>query len=242
MPYREAIGSLMYLSNATRPDITFAVNYLARSQLDPTEEDWNGVKRVFKYLRGTTNYGLRFTSTEEILEAMTDSSCRDCPGSRSTSGYVIRMFGDTIAWRSHKQPWVAKSTCFAEYYAMSEACDEIISIDKSVMWIIGKSLLTAAMWCDNKAAKDNTEMDGSHKLKTFNETLEENLRLLEEREQTGVRKHMSETHGDYIKQCVDERIVRVDWIESKENLADIMTKPLPLGEHSYLKNKISNMN
>ena len=51
--YREATGSLMYLSNATHPDITFTVNYLSRKQLEPTEENWMDVKRVFKYLRGT---------------------------------------------------------------------------------------------------------------------------------------------------------------------------------------------
>ena len=54
VPYREAIGSLMYLANASRPDIVFAVNYLARKQLEPTEHDWIDVKRVFRYLRGTT--------------------------------------------------------------------------------------------------------------------------------------------------------------------------------------------
>ena len=78
VPYREAIGSLMYLANATRPDIAFTINYLARKQLEPTEEDWTDVKRIFRYLRGTTNLGLKFTSESENLEAMTDASFRDC--------------------------------------------------------------------------------------------------------------------------------------------------------------------
>ena len=52
----------MYLANATRPDIAYAVNYLTRKQLDPTEDDWNDVKRVFRYLRGTTNLGIKFIS------------------------------------------------------------------------------------------------------------------------------------------------------------------------------------
>ena len=81
VPYREAIGSLMYLANATRPDIAYAVNFLARKQLDPTEEDWNNVQRVFRSLKGTSKQGLRFISNLETLEGFTDSSCRDLPGS-----------------------------------------------------------------------------------------------------------------------------------------------------------------
>ncbi|XP_031777497.1 secreted RxLR effector protein 161-like [Nasonia vitripennis] len=101
VPYREAIGSLMYLANATRPDIAYAVNYLARKQLEPTEDDWNDVKRIFRYLRRSTDLGIKFTSNSEQLEALTDSSFRDCENLTSTGGYVIRLFGDTIAWRSH---------------------------------------------------------------------------------------------------------------------------------------------
>ncbi|XP_044597164.1 uncharacterized mitochondrial protein AtMg00810-like [Cotesia glomerata] len=50
-PYREAIGSLMYLANGTRPDISFAVHYLARKQLSATEDDWKDVKRILRYLK-----------------------------------------------------------------------------------------------------------------------------------------------------------------------------------------------
>ena len=91
VPYREAIGSLMYLSNATRPDITFTVNYLARKQLEPTEEDWMNVKRVFRYLRGTSNRGLKYRAETEELEALTDASCRDCQASTSTGGYIFNF-------------------------------------------------------------------------------------------------------------------------------------------------------
>ena len=57
----------MYLSNATRPYITLTVNYLARKQLEPTEEDWMDVKRVFRYLRGTSNRGFRYRAETEEL-------------------------------------------------------------------------------------------------------------------------------------------------------------------------------
>lgn len=50
-PYREAVGSLLYLAGATRPDIAFAGNVLSRHQINPTENEWNMVKRVFRYLK-----------------------------------------------------------------------------------------------------------------------------------------------------------------------------------------------
>ena len=102
-PYREAIGSLLYLAGATRPDIFYAVTYLSRKQVSPTEEDWKDVKRIFRYLRDTTGKGLTFRAKTEKLESFTDASFRDCEESHSSSGYIIKLFGDTVAWRSHKQ-------------------------------------------------------------------------------------------------------------------------------------------
>ena len=63
VPYREA-GSLLYLATTTRPDITYAVNILSRSQMEPTENDWRHVKRVFRYLKGTMNLGLVYSALE----------------------------------------------------------------------------------------------------------------------------------------------------------------------------------
>lgn len=239
VPYREAIGSLMYLANATRPDIAYAVNFLARKQLEPTEEDWNDVKRIFRYLRGSTSLGIKFTSTSDSLEALTDSSFRDCENSTSTGGYIIKLFGDVIAWRSRKQSCPTLSTCQAEYLAMSDACQEVISLDKSIRYIIGRTLFPINIWCDNRAARDCTEMDGSHKLKTFDQSVHEIQRDLSFREETGTRKPMAESHGDFIKQCVDEKKIKVFWIPTKENLADIMTKPLAEREFMYLRGLIT---
>lgn len=68
----------MYLANATRPDIAYTVNYLARKQINPTEDVWNDVKRIFRYLRGTSNLGIKFQSYSEELDVLTDASFRDC--------------------------------------------------------------------------------------------------------------------------------------------------------------------
>ena len=74
----------------------------------------------------------------------------------------------------------------------------------------------------------------------FDVNLEDINQSLLERERTGSRKHMANTHGDFVKQCVNEGKVRVSWIATKENQANIMTKPLPLDAHKYLRDKMLN--
>ena len=139
-------------------------------------------------MRGTTHLGIKYTSDSETLEAVTDASFRDCENSVSTGGYIITLFGDAIAWRSSKQSSPTLSTCQAEYLAMSDASQELVSLDKSIRYIIGKSMLPATVWCDNRSAKDCTEMYGSHKLKTFDLEERDIAAELALREQTGKKK------------------------------------------------------
>ena len=65
-PYREAIGSFMYLSTGTRPDITFVVNCPSRYIEKPAKLHWNAVKRILKYIKGRHNLGLIFRATGDI--------------------------------------------------------------------------------------------------------------------------------------------------------------------------------
>ena len=76
-------------------------------------------------------------------------------------------------------------------------------------------------------------MDGSHKVKNFDDDLESIRRDLENREKSESKSHMAVTHSDYIKSCVLEGKVNVRWVSTKENEADIMTKPLPFDTHKY---------
>ena len=115
----------------------------------------------------------------------------DCENSKSTGGYVIELFVDSVAWRSHKQTLVCTSTCQAEYLAMSENCQEIISLDKAIRDIIGKTMFPADIWCDNLSALACTQMEGNHKLKSFNDDLEEIQKKLDERQIEKVICHLS---------------------------------------------------
>lgn len=90
----------------------------------------------------------------ETLEFFTDLSFADCGDSHSTSGYVIRLFDDTIAWKSHKQNLVALSTCEAEYIGLSESCMELIALHKILIFLLEREFTPMRVFCDNKAAVD----------------------------------------------------------------------------------------
>ena len=126
IPYWEAIGSLAYLANGSRPDILYAVNQLSRCQSKPSVQDFEYVKRVFHYLRGMDSYGLMYRGGNDLFESFSDASHRDCISTaRSTTGFVIMVLGDLVNWVSKRQSSVSKATCESEYKAMNETAREL---------------------------------------------------------------------------------------------------------------------
>ena len=129
IPYRQAVGSLMYVMVGTRPDIAVAVGAVAQHMQQPGEAHWIAVKRIFRYLKGSTNVCLSYSNhgTSSILQGFVDS---DWGGSlkerRSTSGYAFIFGGGAVSWKSKKQPTVALSTTEAEYMAATQATKEAI--------------------------------------------------------------------------------------------------------------------
>lgn len=142
VPNREAIGSLLYLAGGTRPDISYAVNIQSRSQSNTTSEE---VLRLFQYLRGTTQLGLKYPGTEEGFKVETDTSSGDWSDSTSTAGFLMILFGDPIACRSYKQRYVNQSTGKTAYRAMSDACREITSQYKGLREITGVNYFPATL-------------------------------------------------------------------------------------------------
>ena len=89
--YQSAVGNLLYLSGWTRPDIAVAVGNVARSCSNPTKEHWVAIKRILRYLKGTTSYGLEYSrndNDESILSSYSDADwAGDINDRKSTSGY-----------------------------------------------------------------------------------------------------------------------------------------------------------
>lgn len=154
IPYQEAVGSLLYLAQATRPDIAFAVNDVSRFNLKHTNEHWQAVKRIFRYLKGTSDYRLCYKKNKDTrLQAFSDADwAAEIDGRRSCSGYVIKMSNGAISWCSKRQPIVALSSTEAEYIALSSTVREVIWIRmlaKEVDANFGESTI---VYCDNQSS------------------------------------------------------------------------------------------
>ncbi|SGY86542.1 BQ5605_C009g05826 [Microbotryum silenes-dioicae] len=126
--YLQAIGSLMYASTGTRPDLAYTVGYLARFSHSPSAAAWGAVKHAFRYLAGTLSHGLRYARGNPApLLGYSDCNWGACVlSSKSTMGYTFVYAGAAVSWSSRLQSRVADSTCDAEYLALSQAGKEAI--------------------------------------------------------------------------------------------------------------------
>ena len=156
------------MANTVRPDITYAVNVLSRHQINPTDIEWTMAKRVCRYLKHTQTLGITFKGKTDVLDTYSDASFADCKGSKTTSGYLVRLYGDPVAWRTHKLQLISVSTCQAEYVSMSEACQEIISLFNSLTIFIRRELTPMTLYCDNRAAVLNAKTCVNKKTKIHN--------------------------------------------------------------------------
>lgn len=127
IPYKEALGSLIYAYLATRPDLGCAIIILGSFAENPGKSHWNAVKRV-RYLKGTKSYQLKFGDYEsDKLVGYCDANwARDLDSSRSTSGYVFLLGNNAISWCSKKQQTVSLSTTESEYIAIALASQELL--------------------------------------------------------------------------------------------------------------------
>ena len=125
--YQSAVGCLLYLSTGTRPDIAVAVSNVTKFSSDPTSEHWTALKR---YLKGTADHGLLYLADDkEELHGYSDSDwAGDVNDRKSTSGYLFKLSGAPISWRSKKQTSIALSTAEVEYIALSSATQEAMRL------------------------------------------------------------------------------------------------------------------
>jgi hypothetical protein len=217
--YQSAVGSLMYASQGTRPDITFAVTALSQFNSKPTEAHWRAVKRVFRYLRGTTHYGLTYrgptpssgsASGTLTLRGYCDSDwAEDDTDRRSVTGYAFLLCGAPISWASRKQTTVAHSSTEAEYMAASDAAKE------AVWW---RSFLADLELGSSGATTILSDNQGSIKLSKNPESHRRTKHI-------DVRYH-------YIRERVNEGTLLLDYVSTKEMAADVLTKPLGHVQHA----------
>lgn len=201
--YGELIGSLLYLSVCTRPDITFAVGALARYMSDPREMHWEAAKGVLRYLCGTAKHGLVFGGKSALVGWCDADYAGDVDTRRSTTGYVFVLNGGAISWASKLQPTVAVSTAEAEYMAAAAAVKEALWLRK-LLADLQMPVGTVQMHCDNQAA----------------------LSLLKHPIASARSKHIDVLHH-FARERVARGEVKFEYCQSSDMLADCLTKALP---------------
>ena len=155
--YRELVGSLIYLQQVTRPDISFVTNILGQQMSKPTQFHWELGLKTLRYLKGTMNFTINYNRSDKLrLTGFADADWGNAPDRKSQSGYCFYMSSTSspISWSSRKQNLVATSTCDAEYVALSEAVSECIWLQQLIKDINlqGVQSHPASMLCDNTPA------------------------------------------------------------------------------------------
>ena len=204
--YKQIIGSLMYLS-ATRPDIMYVTSLLSRFMEEPTMLHFQAAKRVLRYLKGTSNFGILYKREKgNNLVGYSDSDyAGDLEDRKSTSGYVFFLNSGAISWSSKKQPVVSLSTTEAEYIAAASCACQAIWLRRLLENLKYVSRGPTAIHCDNSSAIQLSKNPVLH----------------------GKSKHI-DIRFHFLRELTKEGTVELIYCQSSKQIADIFTKPLKL--------------
>jgi hypothetical protein len=211
--YSQLIGSMMYISVCTRPDIAQAVGALARYMATPTVPHWQAAKHILRYISGTADYGITYGGSNLALDAYCDADfAGDIDTRRSTTGYVFLLGGGAISWSSRLQPTVAVSTTEAEFMGAAYATKEALWL-KTLLSDLGIKTSTIYIKADSQSA----------------------IKLLKNPVFS-----MRSKHIDVIYHFARERVMRKDitftYITTDKMAADALTKPLPSTKFIFCRN------
>ena len=208
--------SILYIAAVTRPDVAYAAHTLARHMSGSATKHWLAVQHVLRYLQSTIDVILTFNGSgnESVVDVYSNANFANGVSLKSVSGMVLRMYGNCMFWRSKRQGIIAGDTTEPEPIAMSSAANELIWI----MHLCTDLSITAkkpTMWGDNKSAN----------------LLVVNPISSDRSKQIRVR-HLR------VREYVEHDEMDVQWVGTKEMLADGFTKTLPGPALSDLRDKL----
>jgi hypothetical protein len=215
VPYREAVGSLMHIMVMTRPDIAYAVGQVAQYAQKPGKQHWRAVKRILAYLIKTKNFGLHFGNTSTSLIGFCDADyAGDLQTRRSTSGFVFIHLGGPVSWASRRQPCVALSTTEAEFVAAADATKEAVWFQQ-LLSELGIDARSTTIYCDNQSAIALVNNPTFHQ-----RTKHIDVRLF------------------YIRELQESKKVNIVYLNTEQQIADILTKPLAAPRFEKLRDAL----
>ena len=216
IPYMQAIGCLLFAAQLTRPDICYAVNFLSRFGTNPGKPHWEAVKRVMRYLKGTIDKGIVYRKEpQDSMKGYCDADwAGDVDSRQSTTGYVFVYQSGAISWSTKKQKTVALSSTEAEFMSLTAAIQESVWLKRLEAELNPNSNKSMLLYCDNKGALQ-VALNNNYSPRT---------------------KHV-DIKAKFIRQKVDEKEVLLEYLCTKEMIADVFTKAVTPQKIEYFRNK-----
>ncbi|KAG6476133.1 hypothetical protein ZIOFF_065369 [Zingiber officinale] len=202
---RRVIGCLRYLLH-TRPDLSYPVRMASRYMERPTTMHHKVVKQILRYLKGTIHFGLTYIKGPQEISIFgySDSDLADdLDGRKSTSGMTFYFNESLVSWNSQKQKTVALSSCEAEFMAATTAACHALWLRSLTSELTGEKSKPVTLFVDNKSA----------------------ITLMKNRVFHGRSKHI-DTRFHFIRECVENGQIVVEFINTGEQRADVLTKAL----------------
>lgn len=213
--YKSVVGSLRYLT-LTRPEIAFSVNLACQHMHDPRESHFVAVKRILRYIKGTLHQGLMFVPGSLKLTAYSDADwAGDQITRRSTTGFCLYLGPNLISWCAKKQHTVARSSTEVEYRALAQCTTELTWVHQLLVDLHVPPQVPHTLWCDNQSAIALASNPIFH-----------------------ARSKHVEVDYHFIREKVLSKVISVQYVDSKSQIADRFTKSLPVASFNDLKLKL----
>jgi hypothetical protein len=170
---------------------------------NPGREHWNTIKRILRYIKGTSDAALCYGGSEFTVRGYVDSDfAGDLEKRKSTTGYVFIIAGGAVSWVSKLQTVVALSITEAEYMAATQACKEAIWV-KKLMEELRHKQKKILLFCDSQSALHIARNPAFHSR----------------------TKHL-DVQYHFVREVVEDGSVDFQKVHTKENPADALTKPV----------------
>ncbi|XRB15363.1 retrovirus-related Pol polyprotein [Pseudoscourfieldia marina] len=212
---QQFVGAILYAAVISRPDLSSTVRVMSHVMSKPPSNFEACKKHVLRYLSGTINRGIKYNTNSNVplkLIGYCDASWGDNhENRRSTSGYIFFLNGGPISWASYPQTTVALSTVESEVMALTEAIKEAIYIRRLLESLGAAQEGPTIIYTDSTGAEALVDHPTSHRR----------------------TKHI-EIRREFIKFHIGHETVKIERVSTKDQLADIMTKPLRQDIHNYL--------
>ena len=204
IPYRKAVGSLMYAMLGTRPNISFATTTVSKFASNPGMPHWDATKRIYRYLLGTKELWLTYGGEEKVLEGYADADGSMAEDQHAISGYAFLIDGGAVSWSTKRQEIVSLSTTESEYVATTHAAKEALWLRSLIGQLFGNLPQATTVFSDNQSG----------------------IALAKDHQYHARTKHI-DVRFHFIRWVIEEGQLRLIYCPTADMVADTLTKALP---------------